>query len=96
MPANESVTEWLDRLKQGDSLGAQKLWERYVGQLVRLAHKKLGQTPRRAADEEDVALAAFASFCRAAEAGRFARLDDRYDLWQILTVLTERKATKYT
>jgi DNA-directed RNA polymerase specialized sigma24 family protein len=39
-----------------------------------------------------VALSAFHSFCRAAEAGRFPRLDDRDDLWAVLVTLTERKA----
>ena len=65
-----------------------------VGQfiLVGLARSKLGDVPRRAEDEEDVALAAFASFCKGIEAGRFSRLDDRDDLWQVLIVLTERKA----
>ncbi len=44
------------------------------------------------ADEEDVALSAFDSFCRGAEQGRFPRLDDRRDLWRLLLVLTSRKA----
>lgn len=92
MSSAGSVTEWLEQLKRGDSLAAQKLWGRYVDQLVRLARKHLGQTPRRVADEEDVVLAAFASFCEAAEAGRFAKLDDRDNLWQVLLMLTERKA----
>jgi DNA-directed RNA polymerase specialized sigma24 family protein len=46
----------------------------------------------RAADEEDVALSAFDSFCRGAERGRFPKLHDRGDLWQLLVVLTDRKA----
>ena len=87
-----SVTKWLEQLKRGDSLAAHRLWGRYVEQLVRLARRQLGQAPRRVADEEDVALAGFASFCKAAEAGRFSNLDDRDDLWQVLIMLTERKA----
>src|SRR5262249_28287645 len=43
-------------------------------------------------DEEDVALSAFASFCRGAEAGRFPQLSDRDDLWRLLVTVTERKA----
>jgi DNA-directed RNA polymerase specialized sigma24 family protein len=43
-------------------------------------------------DGEDVALSAFDSFVRAAEAGRFPRLEDRNDLWQVLLLLTARKA----
>ena len=67
-------------------------WERYFRRLVGLAHKKLQDTPRRVADEEDVALSAFHSFCRAAEQGRFPHLADRHDLWQLLMTITSRKA----
>jgi hypothetical protein len=44
------------------------------------------------ADEEDMALSAFDSFCRRAARGLFPRLEDRDDLWQLLYVLTVRKA----
>src|SRR5262249_2424846 len=57
-----------------------------------LARARLRDTPRRIADEEDVALSAFDSFCRGAQAGGFPRLDDRHDLWQILVLITVRKA----
>jgi DNA-directed RNA polymerase specialized sigma24 family protein len=87
-----SVTRWLDGLKAGDSDAAQKLWERYFGSLVRLAHAKLRTSSRAAEDEEDAALSAFDSFCAAAAQGRFPRLDDRGDLWRILVTLTSRKA----
>ena len=48
--------------------------------------------PRVAADEEDVALSAFDSFCRGAQRGRFPQLDDRDNLWRLLVVITSRKA----
>src|SRR5262245_21852756 len=92
MSSTGTVSQWLDQLKAGDRAGVQKLWERYFRQLVGLARGKLAGAPRRAADEEDVALSAFDSFCRAAERGRFPRLEDRDDLWRLLAVLTERKA----
>jgi DNA-directed RNA polymerase specialized sigma24 family protein len=92
MSSAGDVTVWLDQLKAGDQAAAQPLWERYFHRLVALAEKRLRQLPRRAADEEDVALAAFHSFCRGAERGRFPRLDDRDDLWQLLVVITTRKA----
>jgi DNA-directed RNA polymerase specialized sigma24 family protein len=60
--------------------------------LVVLARARLRGTPRRAADEEDVALSAFDSFCRHAEQGRFPQLLDRDDLWQLLVMLAARKA----
>jgi RNA polymerase sigma factor (sigma-70 family) len=87
-----SVTRWLTQLAAGDTAAAGPLWERYYGRMVGLARARLGRTPLRAADEEDVALSAFHQFCRAASDGRFARLANRDDLWQLLVVLTARKA----
>jgi len=92
MQPEASVTQWIDRLKAGEPDAAQKLWERYFRRLVGLAKKKLRTAPRRAADEEDVALSAFDSFCRGAEKGQFPQLNDRLDLWQVLVLLTARKA----
>ena len=90
MTSEGSVTRWLGPLQAGDPAAAQVLWERFFRRLVALARKKLSGAPRRAADEEDVALSAFHSFCRAAQ--RFPRLNDRDDLWQVLVMLTARKA----
>jgi RNA polymerase sigma factor (sigma-70 family) len=94
MSSAGSVTAWIGRLKAGEAAAAQQLWERYFRRLVALARSKLQATPRRAADEEDVALSAFDSFCRAAQHGRFSRLTDRDDLWPLLVVLTLRKARR--
>jgi DNA-directed RNA polymerase specialized sigma24 family protein len=88
-----SVTHWIGQFKDGDPRAAQRLWERYFGQMVRLAQQRLRHLPRRAADEEDVALSAFDSFYRSAGRGRFPQLADREDLWQVLVLLTARKAS---
>ena len=93
MTSAGSVTYWIERLKAGDPAAAQKLWEGYFRRLVGLARVRLRAAPRRAADEEDVALSAFDSFCRGAGEGRFPRLSDRDDLWQVLVLLTARKAS---
>jgi RNA polymerase sigma factor (sigma-70 family) len=87
-----SVTRWLGQLQAGEQAAAQQLWERYFRRLVGLARKKLRGSPRRAADEEDVALSAFDSFCRGLEQGRFPQLDDRNNLWKVLVLITVRKA----
>jgi DNA-directed RNA polymerase specialized sigma24 family protein len=87
-----SVSHWIDRLKAGDDAAAQRLWEVYFTRLVSLARNRLRGRPRRAADEEDIALSAFHSFCRGAEQGRFPQLADRDDLWRLLVVITARKA----
>jgi DNA-directed RNA polymerase specialized sigma24 family protein len=92
MSSSPDVTHWVRQLQAGDRAAVQKLWEGYHRRLVALARKKLGGSPRRAADEEDVVLSAFDSFCRGAEQGRFPRLEDRDDLWQLLVMITTRKA----
>src|SRR5262245_62670507 len=92
MASEGSVSGWLGLLRAGDEAAAQQLWERYFQRLVGLARKKLQSLPRRAADEEDVALSAFDSFCRRAQDGRFPQLADRDDLWRLLVVITARKA----
>lgn len=87
-----SVTTWLVRLKSGDSLAGDALWQRYLQRLIGLARYKLADAPRRAADEEDVVQSAFNGFLQGVEQQRFPRLESRDDLWQVLVMLTERKA----
>src|SRR5207237_2887133 len=93
MSRQGSVSVWLDQLQGGDSAAAQQLWQRYFPRLVRLARRKLQDFPRPAADEEDVALSAFDTFCRNAERGQFPQLLDRDSLWALLVVITSRKAS---
>lgn len=91
MTPEESVTRWIGGLKTGDETAARELWNRYFARLVGLARARLAGRPARGADEEDVALSAFDSFCRGAAEGRFPRLEDRDDLWRLLVVITARK-----
>ncbi len=92
MDSSRGVTHWIGQLRAGDPVAAQHLWEGYFRRLVGLARGKLQGLSRRAADEEDVALSAFASFCRGVEGGRFPQLADRDDLWRLLVTITARKA----
>jgi DNA-directed RNA polymerase specialized sigma24 family protein len=92
MSQEGSVTTWIAALSAGEDEVAQRLWERYFSRMVELARNKLRAGSSRAADEEDVALSAFHSFFRAASEQRFPRLANRDDLWQVLVVLTARKA----
>jgi DNA-directed RNA polymerase specialized sigma24 family protein len=91
MPAESSITHWIAQLKTGNAAAAEPLWEAYFPRLVALARGRLLNAPRRAADEEDVALSAFHSFCARAREGRFPRLADRHSLWPLLVVITARK-----
>lgn len=95
MPAADPVTVWLGQLQAGNSAAVRPLWDRYFHRLVGLARKRLASAPNRAADEEDVALSAFDSFCRNAEAGKFPDLADRDSLWRMLAQFTLRKTAHH-
>ena len=49
MSPTDSVTQWLGRLKDGDQIAAQKLWERYFHRLVGLARTRLQGAIKRSA-----------------------------------------------
>lgn len=87
-----SVTLWIDQLRTGDAIAAQKLWEEYFRRMVQLARRTLGNVPRGLADEEDIALSAFKSFCLGAREGRFTQLLDRDNLWPLLMAITVHKS----
>ena len=79
-------------LKGGDMVVAQQLWQRYVERLLRLASRKMGNASKKVSDEDDVVVSAFNALFQGVAEGRFSKLDDRDDLWQLLVMLTERKA----
>jgi len=86
-----SISRLLEGLKAGDESDIQSLWDRYFEKLVRLARSRIPSHNRREFDEEDVALSAFHTFCERAERGQFPRLEDRNDLWRLLSTITVRK-----
>ena len=88
-----SVTCYINDLIEGGktNVAAEALWGRYYDRLVKLARERLRQGSRAIADEEDAALSAFDSFCRAATAGRFPQLSGRDALWRLLVTITARK-----
>src|SRR5262245_45189317 len=93
MHSEGSVTRWVNLLRVGDERAAQEIWARYFESLVGLARQKLASGPRRAADEEDVALRAMESFFRAVrDPTRFPNLENRDCLWKVLVLITAGKA----
>lgn len=88
-----SVTLWIANLREGDGERAhQEIWDRYFQRIVALARAKLGDLPRGAADEEDVAISAMHSLFDGVAGDRFPRLFDRNNLWALLAKITARKA----
>ena len=92
MTSDGSITHWIREIQEGNHQVAQELWERYFAKLVQLARLELRGAKRQMADEEDVAISVFDSFCRAAENGRFPDLADRDSLWRLLVRMTARKS----
>jgi DNA-directed RNA polymerase specialized sigma24 family protein len=91
----DSVALWLLGAKGGDAAAAQALWQRYFERLVELARHKLPAHGKRAFDEEDVAHSALRCFFHALADERYPQLTDRHGLWNLLVVITARKAQAY-
>ena len=91
MSGDQGVTRWLRELEAGDQGAARLLWQRYYRELVELARARLGQTPRRIADEEDIALSVLRCLYEGAAKGQFAAVVNRQELWQLLGTITIRK-----
>jgi RNA polymerase sigma factor (sigma-70 family) len=95
MSSDGSVSKWINGLKAGDIEAAQRLWERYADQLIRLARRKLGSAPRSVLDEEDVAQNVFSTICRGAADGRFNNVKSRDELWWLLVAITRQKVADH-
>jgi DNA-directed RNA polymerase specialized sigma24 family protein len=89
---DDSITVWIRRLETGDPEAAERLWKSYFPRMVRSARWRLQGFQSRLADEEDIALSAFKSFCRAS--GNLQQLSDRVSLWPFLLTLVARKASR--
>lgn len=93
MNSEHSITLWIADLKvQEDDQAQQEIWNRYFQRLIGLARFKLGDAPRRAEDEEDVAVSALHCFFVGVGQGKFPELCDRTNLWPLLAKITARKA----
>ncbi len=91
--SDPSVTRWLHDLHEGCDVAAQCLWEFLHKRLLGLAQKQLDRKTPVAFDEEDVALSAFDSLCRAIQQGQY-EIGDRDELWSLLAVITVNKARR--
>jgi RNA polymerase sigma factor (sigma-70 family) len=95
MTSEASVTGLIHLLRAEDKsvrdMAASLIWQRYFRDLLELARKNLDRRVRRRADEEDVVLSMFHSFCARQGRGEYD-LANRDDLWRLLVKITLRKA----
>lgn len=90
-----SVSIFFSQLRAGDPAAAGPLWQRYFPRLQALARRSLATRPQRATDADDAVQSAFISFWQRAVSGAFGDQLDRDDLWNLLGVITVRKAARH-
>lgn len=90
---HDSVTQtnWIDRIRSGDSMAAEQLWDEYFERLVAVANQKMKGVDR-VRDGEDIAASAMKSVLVGLRQGKMAKLEDRNGLWPLLMTIAARKA----
>jgi RNA polymerase sigma factor (sigma-70 family) len=88
---NNSVTQWIATLRNGDQVAASKLWEFLYYRMRGLA-QSVSYTNPRSYDEDDIANSAIAKLFTSLQNGRFTELDGRDSLWKLAAVITLNKA----
>lgn len=89
-----SITVLYQQWRQGDSESLNHLIARFRPRLLALAHSTLRGRIQRMADAEDALQSAMISFWEGVAQGDFSNSMDREDLWNVLGLITVRKATK--
>jgi RNA polymerase sigma-70 factor (ECF subfamily) len=79
------------RLAGGDPRAAEAIFQRYAGNLVRVAAEHLNRKLAGRVDGEDVVQSVFRTFFRRSVAGEFT-IDSSDQLWRLLVTITLRKA----
>jgi RNA polymerase sigma-70 factor (ECF subfamily) len=89
-----SVSLLYEEVRNGDERAVSELWKRFLPRLLGLARKALKGRELRHADSDDVVQSAFMSFWKGASGGQFDQPANRESLWNLLGVITVRKARK--
>jgi RNA polymerase sigma-70 factor (ECF subfamily) len=82
--------ELMARLRRGDELAAEEIFQRYARRLIALAEWRLGRLFQAREDPEDAVQSAFRSFFRRQFQGQY-QLDSPESLWGLLAAFTLRK-----
>ena len=90
-----SITQWLQRLQDGESDAAKEIWSRYYPRVIRLAAIQLIKSDDRSIDEEDVAQSTFRTVYLAVMNGKYPDIEDRRDLWRLLLVSTLNRVRRH-
>lgn len=83
----------VDRWRAGDEAAARELVDRYAGQLVELARRRISQRLASRVDPEDVVQSVFRTFFGRVKAGQF-EFHERDDLCKLLVRITVHKTLR--
>lgn len=92
---DDSVAGFFQELRAGNPGGLERLWQRFRPRLIGLAQATLGRQLGGMTDADDAVQSAMLSFWQRAERGDFGENPGAEDLWQILAVITKRKALRH-
>jgi RNA polymerase sigma factor (sigma-70 family) len=91
--SGDSVTEWLNQIQRAsDPEAFAFLFERYLQQVTHMASHRLPARLKPIVDGDDIAAEVFVELNKGLQEGRFQQMQDRRDLWQVLIMLSERRA----
>jgi len=93
--ASANVTGMFRDYRSGDPAAFAELWSHFRSRLLGLARKTLSGRLQPVTDAEDALQSAFVSFWQRSERGEFGDDLDRDDLWNLLGLITVRKALKH-
>ena len=93
MTTDSSVLRLVQLIREGHQAAASEIWDRYAPRLQELARGWVKKSLSGGAyDEEDVAISAMQDFFQGIKENRFPDLRGGTDIWQLLAVISIRKA----
>lgn len=94
-PEPGSITQWLLKLKSGESHAAELIWKRYYAKLVLVASEQLVNNPDRAVEGADLVQSSFRNVCLAVLDGKYSELENRVELWNLLFIATMNRVRQH-
>ena len=91
MPDESSVTQWISRLRGGDSVAGKKLWDGLFQRLLGAIKGAVGGDPARIPDYEEAAASALKTFLMGFPDGKYQDVKDRDMLWKLLVRIGTHK-----
>jgi RNA polymerase sigma-70 factor (ECF subfamily) len=87
---DEELEQLLAKLRSGDELAAEEVWQRFAGPLLQVAYRRLDNSVRQKIDADDIVQSAFRTFFIRCRQGKFD-LPAWGNLWAVLVQITARK-----